>query len=177
MGYTLVTGFTPENYAFIEEALHRADIHGNNKVPYGRVSDRAPANAALPYHMTVCHWGSEEKLLEKVRRIRFMPCSLKLVKADVMGSSKNGYVLYLKVQADKYLSSVMSEMKRIDGLIVPGEQHITIDISKDKARIDGELERLNAVLKAPVEFKVRSLDLYHIWTPVHLLCKLQAEPA
>jgi len=169
MGHTLVTEFDEEGIRKISNLLSSAGIRTANKIPFGRNTDREIANSALPYHVTVTHWGKQEDdyYLENLNHFQFYPCTVKADHAAVISAAENSLLLYLEIVPDKGWQNMMNSLHEATGAADPFFLHMTISVSKNHSLI---LDQYNA-LKGfePFLLNVSGLALYHIWNPVKLL--------
>ena len=172
MGHTLITAHTPESNAQLAALLRQAGLTGCNKIPFGRTEHRAAADAALPHHVTVCHWGSSPAALSGVQALRFVPFSYTLPRVLLLNGCEDSLALCLKAVPDARYAALDAQIRRIAGIRIPALPHLTVDISKDRQRIEQEAKRLNALLHTPVTLTVSGLLLYQIWEPVRLLQRI-----
>lgn len=173
MGYTLITHFTSESIALLEKLLKKAAIHDNNKIPFGRTEDRNAANAALPYHITVCHWGKNEAPLRQIQAIKPVRYTYRIKEVIKMDGREGSHVLCFGAEPDSSFAEIRRQLRCVKGIEIPARVHLTIDVSKDEKRIEVEAERLAAACAQPLIMQVDELRLYHIWKPIELVSRMR----
>ena len=171
MGHTLVARFEPNDFDSINGCLIEWKGKTMNKIPFGRNCDREEANRILPFHMTLLHWArsADSYMLQKMSELSFSPVTVIVTGLDVMYAEENSFILYFQVTPEKDFYKWECEQEKAINATFSGFLHITIAVSKDLEEINQLKQFLKQNLTFPIELRIGSLELYHIWRPVKLI--------
>lgn len=169
MGHTLIAQFDGTLHARLTSALRELPA---NKIPFRKDCDRAAADRILPYHATLIHWAKEQDavFLPRCRDLQLPPCTLIAESVQLRGDW-----LYLAVSPGQGFPALARVLSGTFGMRPPENLHITVSVTRDKARIAEQYRILRAALTLPVTLPVQSFGLYHIWNPVRPVREIRPE--
>ena len=96
MGHTVVLGFDNESNVFLHKLL---EPFGTNKIPFGSKCNRAEANEAMDYHMTLHHWPKtmDAYCLSRLNGFQSMSCQVQVNGTHIIPAEENSWLLYFEV--------------------------------------------------------------------------------
>lgn len=164
MGHTLVA---------VPDARFQSRIStllpGTNKIPFGRLCDRDAANAALPYHITLYHWGRGEDavFLPKLENVRFSPCQAIITGSGVMCAEEGSALAYLSVSPGEGFAEMEKAFGAALGMPPPVFLHMTLAVGMEGNAIREVKRRMDGEFQYPLSVTIAGCGLFHIWTPVY----------
>lgn len=171
MGHTLVTRFSPDSNRFLHNLMDPLEA---NKIPYGRDCDREAANRELDYHVTMFHWSKamDDCYLPRIRDFQATPCRIRITGVHSARSREGSRFIYFAVEPGEGFPELTAAVERATGERCSSFLHITLAITKDKAKAHRVMDHVLRQVQFPFELEVDGLDLYKIWRPTKLVASL-----
>lgn len=138
------------------------------KVPYGKNVDNRLLADTLPYHFTIFSWNinKEEEVLKFLNNKKMK--SFKVLVSDIMivKGNENSFDLRFNIEKCKELYELQKDLSHEFATKYYNPDlfnfHITIDISKDKNKIENEYNLIKKEF-SPFELEVTELALFEIY--------------
>lgn len=171
MGHTVVLGFDNESNVLIHKLLEPFEV---NKIPFGRRCDRAAANKAMDYHMTLYHWPKtmDAYCLSKLKGFHSIPCQIQVDGIRMMQAEENSWLLYFEVSPTDTFTQLKSHFEKHTGFCVSGFYHITLAVGTTCDEIAKIRDYICKNQVFPFTLSADRIDLYKIWSPTQKIMSL-----